>query len=146
MKYTRPLQREEIKNEFSIGSHPATIKKVKNMFSKNTGAPMFRMLVTGENEEEATHYLVFGNSYTESNVNFLLASIEDNGVDIPDIDFGFNPETLNFLKGKAVYIEIKETEYKGSKQNSIDKFLNLKEFEESDTSTEDSGVYDGWED
>lgn len=71
------------------------------MFSKNTGAPMFRMLVTGENEEEATHYLVFGNSYTESNVNFLLASIEDNGVDIPDIDFGFNPETLNFFKRKS---------------------------------------------
>lgn len=139
MKYTRPLKREETKKEFSIGSHPATIKQVQNLISKNkTKSEMFMITVVGEDKEEAIYFLVFGNAYTESNLNFLLASIEDNGVDIPDIDFGYNPATLKFLKGKAVYIEIKETEYKGNKQHSIDKFLNLKEFEESDVLTENT--------
>lgn len=144
MKYTRPLQREKEKNEFSIGSHPATISKIKNMISKKTKSEMFIMTIVGEEGQEATYFLVFGNDYTENNVNFLLASIEDNGEEIPDIDFGYNKQTRDFLLNKAVYIEIKETEYQGNKQNSIDKFLNLAEFEESEVSQENT--YDDWVD
>lgn len=144
MKYTRPLQREEEKNEFSIGSHSATIKTVKETISKNSGSEMFIMKVVGEKEEEATFFLTFGNDFTENNVNFLLASIEDNGVEIPDIDFGYNKQTRNFFREKAVYIEVKEKEYKGNKNNVIDKFLNLEEFENSEVSKENA--YDEWAD
>lgn len=144
MKYTRPLQREEEKNEFSIGSHPATITTVKETISRNTGSDMFIMKVVGEKGEEVTFYLTFGNDYTEKNINFLLASIEDNGVEIPDIDFGYNKQTRNFLRGKAVYIEVKKKDYKGNKSNAIDKFLSLAEFEESEVSQENA--YDDWAD
>ena len=58
-------------------------------------------------------FLTFGNDYTEDNLRYILVSIQDNGVEIPDVDFGYNRETFEFLKGKDVYIQVEEQEYKG---------------------------------
>ena len=56
---------------------------------------MFYSLL-GKSNEKGVYFLTFGNDYTEDNLRYILVSIQDNGVEIPDVDFGYNRETLNF--------------------------------------------------
>ena len=46
-----------------------------------------------------------------------------------DIDFDYNKETAAFLTGKEVYIKVKESEYNGEIQYSIDRFLSQEEYD-----------------
>lgn len=102
------------------------------------------LTIEGQKKESLMFFLVFGNNYTEENLNYLLASIEDNGVEIPDMAFGYTPETLNFLKGKDVFIKVEMKPYKEEMQPTITTFLTLQEFEESGEEAEDTSMSDDW--
>ena len=131
MKYERPLKRESQIKEFELGTHAAEIEKVQKKRSQK-GNDMFLLSLLGKSNEKGVYFLTFGNDYTEDNLRYILASIQDNGVEIPDVDFGYNRETFEFLKGKDVYIQVEEQEYKGKVKHAVTNFLTQDEFEESE--------------
>ncbi|KAJ85614.1 hypothetical protein P791_1213 [Enterococcus faecalis NY9] len=91
---------------------------------------MFRLFVEGSQGEKGQYFLTFGTEYTDESLTFLIASIEDGGTDIPDLDFGFNRATFDFLLNKDAFIQVEMKEYKGKSQPAITKFLTLDEFEQ----------------
>ncbi len=93
---------------------------------------MITLRVTGQLNEVAYYNLPFGTTLTEDQLGFLLASIEDNGISIPELDYGYNEETIVFLKGKQVFIDIVEQKYKGKVQGKISRFLTQAEFDGED--------------
>ncbi|WP_285013301.1 hypothetical protein [Lactococcus garvieae] len=96
---------------------------------------MMSLLVEGKEGEGAFYNLTFSPDNIEASedfMNYILSSIEDNGVEIPDLDFGYNKETVQFLKEKAVYIRIKQTTYKGKVDGKIEAFLNQEEFDDEE--------------
>ncbi|MFG5498795.1 type III secretion system protein PrgE, partial [Enterococcus faecalis] len=111
--------------------HAAVIEKVQKKRSQK-GNDMFLLSLLGKSNEKGVYFLTFGNDYTEDNLRYILASIQDNGVEIPDVDFGYNRETFEFLKGKDVYIQVEEQEYKGKVKHAVTNFLTQDEFEESE--------------
>lgn len=131
MKYERPLKRESQIKEFELGTQAAVIEKVQKKRSQK-GNDMFLLSLLGKSNEKGVYFLTFGNDYTEDNLRYILASIQDNGVEIPDVDFGYNRETFEFLKGKDVYIQVEEQEYKGKVKHAVINFLTQDEFEESE--------------
>lgn len=145
MKFKRPSVRSEGYKKFEVGTHVATINKVVKKVS-SSGNNMFVLALVGKNEEKGSSYLVFDNDYTEENLSFLLSSIEDNGVEIPEIDFGYNKLTFEFLENKEVYIEVEKKLFQGKMQPQITKFLTLEEFEnsEEDDGNEDVLSDDSW--
>lgn len=128
MKYRKPTKNREEKIEFPIGIHEAVIEKVI-MRKTSKDADMFMIMIAGDNNETGVSFLTFGNDFAEENLGYILSSIEDNGFDIPDIDFGYNNETVEFLTDKSVYIKVGQQEYKGKMQNSIDRFLSQEEYD-----------------
>ncbi|MBT2156427.1 type III secretion system protein PrgE, partial [Enterococcus faecalis] len=112
-------------------THAAVIEKVQKKRSQK-GNDMFLLSLLGKSNEKGVYFLTFGNDYTEDNLRYILASIQDNGVEIPDVDFGYNRETFEFLKGKDVYIQVEEQEYKGKVKHAVTNFLTQDEFEESE--------------
>lgn len=150
MKYQRPIVREQGPKEFTPGTYAATITKIINKPSKS-GAKMFTFILTGKEEQQGRSFLTFGNDFTDSTLSFMIASIEDNGVEIPDIEFGWNQDTLNFLMNKDVFIRVEEGMYKGQPQTKITEFLTLEEFEGSeenngfDESVESDSFQDGFQ-
>jgi hypothetical protein len=147
MKYTRPAARTEAGfKTFEVGTHAATITSIGKKDSKN-GSKMFVLSLEGKEGEKGTYFLVFGNDYTENNLSFLLASIEDAGAEIPDIEFGHNKLTYQFLNGKEVFIRVEMQEYKGSSRPTITEFLTLDEFENSGSAGQDdwAAAEDDWD-
>lgn len=130
MNYHRPVKREISEKNFNVGTHAATISKIKATKSRK-GADMFMMFLMGKNGEKGVYFLTFGNDFTQNNLNFILASIEDNGVDIPDMMFGYNPHTTDFMVGKNVYISVEDQFYNGETKPSVTVFLSQHEFENS---------------
>lgn len=128
MKYQKPKANREEKIPFSPGIHEAKIEKVIMKKSKKD-ADMFMIFVSGPKGESTLFFLTFGNDFTEENLGYILSSIEDNGVEIPDIDYNYNHQTAEFLSGKDVYIKVKESEYNGELQFSIDRFLSQTEYD-----------------
>lgn len=128
MKYKKPEKNREEKIPFTPGIHEAKIEKVIMQKSKK-GADMFMMFVSGSKDESSLYFLTFGNDFAEENLGYILSSIEDNDCEIPDIDYDYNKETADFLTDKEVYIKVKESEYKGEVQFSIDKFLSQEEYD-----------------
>lgn len=129
MKFNRPTGNRKQFISFREGCHVATIKQAILDQTKD-GKPKIKILVVGSEGESGLYHLTFGNEYTEINFNYLLSSIEDNGVDIPDIDFDYNQETTEFLKGKEVYIEVCEEEYNGEIYGRVAGFLRQEDFDE----------------
>jgi hypothetical protein len=113
---------------FPEGKHVAIIAAAKMDLSKEKGTPMIKLRIAGHTNEVAFYYLAFGNKMTEDNLGFLLASIEDNGVVIPDLDFGYNQKTVDFLIHKQVFIEVVNEKYKGKVRGNISRFLTKAEF------------------
>lgn len=128
MRYKKPERNREEKIPFTPGIHEAVIEKVVMQRSKK-GADMFMIFVAGSNEESSLSFLTFGNDFTEESLGYILSSIEDNGCEIPDLDFDYNEQTANFLAGKEVYIKIKESEYNGEIQYSVESFLSQEEYD-----------------
>lgn len=143
MKYERPTKRTDGPKKFTVGTHPAKINKITPKKTKK-GGDMFIIFLEGNNEEQGLAFLVFGNDFTKENMNYILASIEDNGQEIPDMSFGFNKVTYDFLLGKEVYIEVIEKEYKGEMSPSVNKFLTLVEYEESSDLESDDVENEEW--
>jgi len=126
--YNRPtLKRGEYKN-FELGRHSAVIKKVK-LTKTTTDKDKFTIIVKGKEGESGIYNLVFGTDFSEINLNYILASIEDNGYEIPGLDFGYNQETAQFLEGKTVYIRVGLSEWNGEEKPTVTEFLNEEEFE-----------------
>ncbi|MDA2881901.1 hypothetical protein PEG85_13140 [Lactococcus cremoris] len=138
--YKRPVGERNTYKNFEIGVHPALIKKVK-LDKTKADKPKFTIIVNGKDGESGLYNLIFGNDYTEKNFNYILASIEDNGTEIPDIDFDYNLETATFLTGKNVYIKVELSDWNGELVPTITEFLNEEEFEAVDdtpTAVQDS--------
>lgn len=126
--YNRPtLKRGEYKN-FELGRHSAIIKKVK-LAKTTTEKDKFTIIVKGKEGESGIYNLVFGTDFSEINLNYILASIEDNGYAIPELDFDYNEPTAKFLEGKSVYIRVGLSDWSGEEQPEITEFLNEEEFE-----------------
>lgn len=126
--YQRPtLKRGEYKN-FELGRHAAVIKKVK-LAKTTTDKDKFTIIVKGKDGESGIFNLTFGTDFSELSLNYILASIEDNGYEIPMIDFDYNKETASFLEGKSVYIRVGLEDWGGEEVNAITEFLNEEEFE-----------------
>lgn len=146
MKFERPKSRELERKDFEVGVHVAHIYSIDKQKS-GKGNDMFVLTIEGQNGEQVRNYMAFGTPYSELNLSYLLASIQDNGVDIPDIEFGYNPETLKFLLKKSVYIEIEPNEYEGTIRYQLKTFLTQEEFENggSEATTKDAtDANDDW--
>ena len=140
MKYNRPTERRTYQ-DFETGMHEATIQKVTASKTREN-KDMMVLRLAGSNDESGFYNLAFGNDYTEENLSFILTSIEDNGIEIPDIDFDYNQATANFLTGKPVYILVEPKTYQGETRQNITAFLTLAEFEgveEDDETFENEG-------
>lgn len=108
--------------QFEAGVHIAKITKVEAGKSR-TNKDMFKFTLEGLNGESTIANLLFGESWTESNLQRILASIEDNGQQIAPIDYGYNRETVQFLTNHKVFIRMKErtgtyTDRNGEVRNS----------------------------
>lgn len=108
--------------QFEEGVHIAKITKVEAGKSR-TNKEMFKFTLEGPNGESTIANLLFGESWTESNLQRILASIEDNGQQIAPIDYGYNRETVQFLTNHKVFIRMKErtgtyTDRNGEVRNS----------------------------
>lgn len=134
MKYKRPTEtRKAISKQFELGNHQAVIKKVTRRPGDNKKKKdSFMFHLEGTNGETAVAFLSFGNSFTEQNLQYLLASIEDNGVSIPDHSFGYNRVTYEFLFHKKVFIKVEEGLYKGRKTPQVTGFITLREYQQED--------------
>ncbi|WP_462259286.1 type III secretion system protein PrgE [Vagococcus teuberi] len=131
MRYQRPIPRRTISKEFEEGVYQAKIVSVRREKSKKK-QDMFVLTLEGVQGERVSYFLTFGTVYTQSNMNYLLASIESNKVEIPDISYGFNRQTYEFLKGKQVYIKIEMKKYKGVTKPQVESFLMREEYEEKE--------------
>lgn len=129
MKFNQ-IERNKVQN-FPVGKHQAKITNVQMTESKNENE-MFKITVS-DGQYQGVYYLTFNTAYTMGNLNFILMSIEDTGEEIPDIDFGYNYETVQFLEGKSVYIEVEEDFFQQKKRTKISSFLSLDEYEDSDS-------------
>ncbi len=133
--------REKVERKiFDEGVHEGTIKFAK-LTKSSSGSDMMTLFVEGHHGEGAFYNLTFSSDNIEASeefMNYILSSIEDNGVEIPDLDFGYNQATVQFLKNKAVYIRIKHKTYQGKLDGKIQDFLNQEEFE-------DEGLEEEWE-
>lgn len=131
MKFKRIERKKRNKIQyFPVGRHQAKIIDVQMSESKNENE-MFKITVS-DGQYQGAYYLTFNTVYTKENLSFILMSIEDNGEEIPDIDFGYNYETAQFLEGKSVYIEVEEEFFQKKKLTKISSFLLLDEYEDDD--------------
>ncbi|TYC47998.1 type III secretion system protein PrgE [Weissella muntiaci] len=126
--YKRPTERKPETVQFPAGLNQAKIEGAKLSISKNGDTNMIVLKLVGSLNEVGYYNLTFGNSMTDTNLMYILASIEDHGVVIPEIDFGYNQLTVNFLKGKSVFINVVKKKYQGKARSEVEKFLNANEF------------------
>lgn len=129
MNYKRPTKRSVETVPFPKGKHIAKIVAAKLDLSKDKSRRMITLRLIGRLNEVAYYNLAFGTTLTEDQLGFMLASIEDNGVTIPELDYGYNEDTVGFLQGKKVYIDVVEQKYKGRVQGKIHRFLTKAEFD-----------------
>ena len=83
---------------FAEGVYEGTIKFVK-LTKSSSGSDMMSLLVEGKEGEGAFYNLTFSPDNTEASedfMNYILSSIEDNGVEIPDLDFDIIKKQFNF--------------------------------------------------
>ena len=109
MQYNRNEMSALSGKQFEVGVHIATIVDVKNQKSKN-GDPMFMFDIEGAHGETTKNWFLFGQPWSDKNLQRILVSIEDNNQTIAPMDYGHNQETMNFLKNKRVFIQtVKKT-------------------------------------
>lgn len=138
-KYARPTssgQKKEKKISFEPGSYEAVIK---NVYLEKTKTKKKKLVlqIAGDEGQIGYYHLVFDTPYTENNMNCILALIEDNGEEIPDMDFDYNQKTADFLKEKAVYILVEEEDWQGEVKPAITSFLQEEEYLDEQGYTED---------
>lgn len=129
MKYQRPIKNREVKIPFSPGVHEAIITGVIMKKSKSDKDMFVIILENAGGDESGVFCLTFGTAFTDTTLTFLIASVEDNGVEIPPIDFGYNRETADFLKNKKVYIKVEESLYNDELRSSVKTFLSQEELD-----------------
>ena len=139
MKFERKSSRQSVPY-LKEGKHDVAIISCEMTKSKKD-SDMFKMVLEGENGERAYYYLTFGTDYTEDNLQYLLTSIQDHGYDIPDLDFGYNKETVQFLEDKEIYIEINSELEGKQKIYRVSKILTLSEYEDSYEDEESNDDY-----
>lgn len=121
---------------FTEGVHTAKISEITPKKSKN-GSNMFEVHLAGDQGETGRYYLTFGMDWSDSNLQRILASIEDNNQKIAPIDYGYNKNTVRFLTDKRVFIFAKARtgtyvdrngETQSEKGTEIKNFLTMDEF------------------
>lgn len=123
-------QRSTEYKDFPEGVHEATIARAQMTRTNDGMRNMIKLRITGENEESGFYNITFGDEMGEEQLMFVLTSIMNNGFDIPEeIDYDYNQETVDFLKNKPVYIEVKNKIYMGKTRGNITRVLNQEEFD-----------------
>lgn len=112
---------------FEVGAHLATIKRVSLKKTK-AGLEKLVLLLEGEKGETGFYNLTF-NDFVAENLNLILTSIDDNGESIPEVSFGYDGATAQFLTGKEIYIKVGMETYQGERRSVIKTFLNQEEFD-----------------
>ncbi len=130
MKYEKSEPRKSIHKAFEEGVHTATIQKIGKRKSKEKKLNQFVLTLEGKKGETIDYFLTFDTAYTHTNLNYLLGSIESNGVEIPDESFGFNRETQNFLTKKQVFIKVVKEKQKGANKLVAKSFLLKEEYQD----------------
>lgn len=119
-------------DRFDLGVHEVFISNVTRDKTPR-GNPQFHITVSGMHDERDEVNLTFGTKYSTTELNRVLASIEDRGVPIPALNFGNNPETGNFLLDKPARIWCKINKYLDAdgneRRNKKVEFVTLEEFE-----------------
>lgn len=129
MKFERKSARPK-PNFLQEGKHNVMIVSCEMTTSKK-GSEMLKLVLEDSQSGKGYYYLVFGTDYTEDNLQYLLTSIEDHGYDIPEMDFGYNQETVDFLKDKEIYVEITADTKGTQKRYSVSRILTLLEYDDS---------------
>ncbi|MFC4652747.1 type III secretion system protein PrgE [Lactococcus nasutitermitis] len=127
INYQRYTSNREKSIPFEVGAHLATIKRVSLKETKS-GLEKLVLLLEGESGETGFYYLTF-NNFVGENLNLILTSIDDNGEEIPQMSFGYDEATAQFLTGKEVYIKVGMETYQGEQRSVIKTFLNQEEFD-----------------
>lgn len=127
INYHRHESNREKSIPFEVGAHLATIKRVSLKRTK-AGLEKLVLLLEGENGETGFYNLTF-NNFVAENLNLILTSIDDNGEEIPQMAFGYDEATAQFLTGKEVYIKVGMETYQGEQRSVIKTFLNQEEFD-----------------
>lgn len=127
VNYRKHEGNREKTTPFEVGAHLATIKRVSLKKTK-AGLEKLVLLLEGENGETGFYNLTF-NDFVAENLNLILTSIDDNGETIPELSFGYNGATAQFLTGKEVYIKVGTEIYQGERRSVIKTFLNQEEFD-----------------
>ncbi|WP_314354392.1 hypothetical protein [uncultured Granulicatella sp.] len=136
MKFERKGARPK-PNFLKEGKHDVTIISCEMTKSKK-GSQMLKLILENNQSGRGYYYLVFGTDYTEDYLQYLLTSVEDHGYDIPEVDFGYNKETVDFLKDKEIYVEIDSDTEGKQKRYFVSRILTLSEYDDSfDDSYED---------
>lgn len=116
--------------DFAEGPHEAKIARAKLSHSKDSKVEMIVLRIVGEDGESGFFNIVFGDEFGVEQLMFVLTSIKHNGFDIPEeIDWDYNQETVDFLKGKDVYIYVKNEVYQGKTSGKIKRVLNQDEYD-----------------
>ncbi|MBG1279304.1 type III secretion system protein PrgE [Lactococcus lactis] len=116
--------------DFSEGPHEAKIARAQLTKTKDETRNMIKLRIVGEDGESGFYNITFGDELGEEQLLFLLTSIKHNGQDIPeDVDWDYNRETVDFLKGKDIYIEVKNRVYQGETRAHISRILNQDEYD-----------------
>ncbi len=127
INYQRYTSNREKSIPFEVGAHLATIKRVSLKKTK-AGLEKLVLLLEGENGETGFYNLTF-NDFVAENLNLILTSIDDNGEPIPEMSFGYDGATAQFLTGKEVYIKVGMETYQDKRHSLIKTFLNQEEFD-----------------
>lgn len=127
MNYHKHEGNREKTKPFEVGAHLATIKRVSLKKTK-AGLEKLVLLLEGENGETGFYNLTF-NDFVAENLNLILTSIDDNGEEIPQMSFGYDGPTAQFLMGKEVYLKVGMNSYQGDRRSVIKTFLNQEEFD-----------------
>ncbi len=132
MVYNRQNIAQLSADRFDLGVHEVMISEIVKGETPRGNAQL-QITVTGENGERDEVNVTFGTKYSIAELNRVLASIEDTGIAIPDLNFGNNAETGNFLLDKTARIWCKINKYLdgdgNERKNKKVEFVTLEEFE-----------------
>ena len=123
-------QRSTDYKDFQEGAQEAVIARAQLTQTNDGTRDMLKLRLTGDEGESGFYNITFGDELGVEQLMFTLTSIMENGFEIPeDIDWGYNTETAEFLKGKPVYVEVKNKTFKGQTRGNITRILNQEEFD-----------------
>ncbi|MDR0200253.1 MAG: hypothetical protein LBI43_06730 [Streptococcaceae bacterium] len=125
----KPSNGEHNYKNFSAGVHEVKIRRAELTNAKTTGRDMISFILESQFGETGFYNLVFGTEKSDGYLQRILASVADNGFEVPNnFDFGYNEGTVQFLASKDVFIEVVEEEFNDAPFFRINAFLTSEEY------------------